>query len=479
MVSRSSGASAASSRASAAALGTPAAANGSSGASAPGFGAERLGRGELGGERIAAADRTLERRGREREPGGTVAARRRRPLGELGLERLGRALDHGDALGQCVEVGALDGAGSRTGSGGRGGGRVAAAAQDTDGLGHRLHLALERGDAAGERGIGCRRTRARERGVEPAEAGGEIIERLGVDGGRQRTRRNVAQLLLDRGEPRLRHAQPEAAVAGQICRGERKPPGDEPDGPGADQAQHRHALAALPRARRRVGRRGGRGCAGRLGAVSSRGPFEEVGAVTPAAGSRLRSGRRRALDLARGQIDRGRLSPRRSAGRRGGRRLVTAHVCSCVLVSALMVGGPESLGPRGFRSPSIRAATVARMKRQRNPGVSPRAGRRSLPQPKVNRSCPGRGDIFASRTSRAPTGAGEGQMGHSRSVATLASLVPLNGQGASLHSPGDTHARYPAPTSASSAASSGRDAMRMAGAPAAASGSATCWEMQK
>ncbi len=40
-----------------------------------------------------------------------------------------------------------------------------------DGLAHRLDLALERGDAVGERGIGRRRARRRQRGLEPARYG--------------------------------------------------------------------------------------------------------------------------------------------------------------------------------------------------------------------------------------------------------------------------------------------------------------------
>ncbi len=156
-------------------------------------------------------------------------------LGELGLDRLAGALDRIDALAQGVELAArrrrggkardsLGQLGERRG-GGVGalarlardrGGLVGTAAEDRDGLGHRLDLAFERGDAVGERRIGRRGARVGERGFDAREPGGEIVDDGAVGRRGQRTRGQLAQLLLEAGEPRIGRGRGGVAAGNQI-----------------------------------------------------------------------------------------------------------------------------------------------------------------------------------------------------------------------------------------------------------------------
>ena len=171
------------------------------------------------------------------EPQRLVAGGRGRGrlLGELGLDRLAGALDRVDALAQGVELAArrrrggeprdpLGELGERRGGGvgalarlaRDGGGLVGAAAEDRDGLGHRLDLAFERGDAVGKRRIGRRGARVGERGLDARQPGGEIVDGGAIGRGGQRTRGQLAQLLLEPSNARIRRGRAGVAAGNEV-----------------------------------------------------------------------------------------------------------------------------------------------------------------------------------------------------------------------------------------------------------------------
>ena len=175
-------------------MGTPDAANGSSAAVSVGSAPERLGGSQLGGERLAALGRGLERGRDQHQPHGAIAAR----------DGLLAALDGGDAAGERIDLAALDrgaggkllrqrgerrgggvGAGARLARGGEN--VVAAAAERGDGFGQRLDLAVDGGDAIGQARIARRRPRGHDRGFERVDPAHHFFQGAAIDAGRGRT----------------------------------------------------------------------------------------------------------------------------------------------------------------------------------------------------------------------------------------------------------------------------------------------------
>ena len=222
---------------------------------------------------------------------------------------------------------------------------VAAAAEDRDGLGHRLDLALEDGDAVGERGIGRARARIGERGLEPGQPAGKIVDgaRDRPSGG-ARTRGDLAQLLLEAGEPRFERGGAEIAggeVGAEQCDQHRGEAGHA----GADQPPGGGCLA-------RFGAAGGIGGGGGTAAARAAAPARPPAARLARPGARrrrrcrrsrrLRALARLALDLGGLELDHRRRPAARLAGR-GRRRAGSRFWSSGIPVPRRFAGWPSIL----------------------------------------------------------------------------------------------------------------------------------------
>ncbi len=256
---------------------------------------------------IAALDRGVERRRREREP---HAHDRSLAVGDAFSLRSTR----GHAIGQRLRTRCARPRRGRVSARARraprrvasararasraaASGLVAAAAENADGLGQRLDCAFERGDAVGERGIGCA-----GRGSQPrlrAWRGGRSARRARAHrAGRQRTRGKLAQLQLEPGEPRVERAHAGVAVDEQAPRSRRTPSNEHRRRTGSHAEPWRRDRRGAAARRRSGGRVGGR-CARRKDVAGRLVRGAEVVAIGAAAlGSPYPGGMRRDRDAA-------------------------------------------------------------------------------------------------------------------------------------------------------------------------------------
>ena len=357
----SAGISAASSRASASALGTPDVANGSSGASAFGSGATAFAAASSaanGAPRSTAALSALATTTSAQRASVPLSPPRARQAGPRSPSRRARArrcawparrspprcdgrCRRPASSGNSATAAAAASARLRA-SPAIDGDLVVAPAEHADAFAQRLELAFERRDAVGQRRIGHRRPRRRERRFQAAQAG-RRDRRPPSDRPRPAAAwRQLAQLLLDAREPRV-HRPTQAFVA---ARRTRQP------APAPSSVEHhdrrRRRPPAQPASAAKFGERPARSHAAmRCGRSNQSDARASAGVL---GGGRRGSARFGSLDLGRRQVDGRRVAGRAGPGGPPGGSLEL--VMSCPL--AIHSRPRHTSKSRGIRTPESR-----------------------------------------------------------------------------------------------------------------------------